>query len=123
FIYAYIYGCWDEMAGQIIHDALVKAKRLGPEGAALYAKFFTMHNGEPRPLNVVGRKVRAAFLQRIDGFAQLKERLTKQVERFGWVYGLDDRKIPIRSKHSDLNFLIQSCGAILCKRWVCDVYE
>lgn len=124
FIYAYIYGCWDEMAGTIVHDCLVKATRLGPEGQALYDKLFPIWNkGERRSITSVGKEVRASFLKRIDGFERLKLKLDAQVERYGWVYGLDDRKIPIRSKHSALNFLIQSCGAILCKRWVCDVYE
>jgi DNA polymerase I len=124
FIYAYIYGCWDEKAGQIIFDCLVKARREGgPEGQALFDKFFTNARGEQRSLQQVGKKVRDAFLTRIDGFGQLKEKLSYQVEKFKWVYGLDDRRIPTRSEHSALNFLIQSCGAILCKRWVCDVYE
>lgn len=118
FIYAYIYGAWDEMCGTIMHDCLVKAKRLSPEGEALYQKFFSHDN-----IKTVGRRTRANFLKRIDGFEKLKDRLDNQVERYGWVYGLDDRKIPIRSKHSALNFLIQSCGAILCKRWACDVFE
>jgi DNA polymerase I len=123
FIYAYIYGCWDDMAGQIIHDALVKARRLGPAGEALYAKFFGTGQLGESTLRNAGRKVRASFLKRIDGFEKLKERLAYQVEKYNWVYGLDDRKIPIRSEHSSLNFLIQSCGAILCKRWLCDVYD
>jgi DNA polymerase-1 len=126
FIYAYIYGCWDEMAGQIIFDCLVKANRDGgPEGEALFNEFFPVINshGDRRPLKTVGGKVRANFLTRIDGFGTLKDRIDNQVDRFGWVYGLDERKIPTRSKHSALNFLIQSCGAILCKRWVCDVYD
>jgi DNA polymerase I len=125
FIYAYIYGAWDGMCGQIMHDCLVKAARMGPAGLALYEKFFPRHKitGERRETTLVGRKVRADFLKRIDGFEKLKAKLDNQVERFNWVYGLDERKIPIRSKHSSLNFLIQSCGAILCKRWVCDTYD
>jgi hypothetical protein len=123
FIYAYIYGCWDDMAGQIVHDALIKAKRLGPEGNALYEKFFGTGNLGENALRNIGRRTRANFLKRIDGFETLKDKLSYQVEKFNWVYGLDERKIPIRSEHSALNFLIQSCGAILCKRWVCDTYE
>jgi DNA polymerase I len=122
FIYAYIYGAWDDMCGTIIHDALVKAKRLGPEGLALYQKFFGDGPGE-NTLRNQGRKVRANFLKRIDGFEKLKERIDHQVERFGWLYALDERKVPTRSSHSALNFLIQSCGSILCKRWACDVFE
>jgi DNA polymerase-1 len=124
FIYAYIFGCWDEMAGSIVHDCLIKATRLGPEGVALYDKLFPIWNkGERRSITSVGKEVRANFLKRIDGFERLKGKIDGQVERYGWVYGLDERKVPTRSKRSALNFLIQSCGAILCKRWVCDVYE
>jgi DNA polymerase I len=122
FIYAYIYGAWDDMCGTIIHDALVKAKRLGPEGSNLYQKFFGDGPGE-HSLRNQGRKVRANFLKRIDGFEKLKERIDHQVERFGWLYALDERKVPTRSAHSALNFLIQSCGSILCKRWACDVFD
>lgn len=123
FIYAYIYGAWDDMCGQILYDCLIKAKRDGgPEGVELFNKFFPQGIKETTLRNT-GSKVRAAFMTRIDGYGKLQERLLAQVKRFGWVYGLDERKIPTRSEHSALNFLIQSCGAILCKRWVCDVYE
>jgi DNA polymerase I-like protein with 3'-5' exonuclease and polymerase domains len=123
FIYAYIYGAWDDMCGQILFDCLIKAKRdCGPEGEALFNKFFPKGIKEDTLRNA-GRKVRAAFMTRIDGYGKLQEAIQAQVKRFGWVYGLDERKIPTRSEHSALNFLIQSCGAILCKRWVCDVYE
>jgi DNA polymerase-1 len=124
FIYAYIYGAWDEMCGTIVHDCLVKAARLGPGGQEIYDRFFKR---EKHDLNTMikhaGKKTRANFLERIDGFGALKDKLDAQVERFGWIPGLDGRKVPSRSKHSSLNFLIQSCGAILCKRWVCDTYE
>lgn len=123
FIYAYIYGAWDDMCGQIIYDCLVKARRDGgPEGVALYDKFFPQ-GIKKTTLRNAGAKVRADFMTRIDGYAKLQERIQHQVKTYGWVYGLDERKIPIRSEHSALNFLIQSCGAILCKRWLCDVYE
>jgi DNA polymerase I-like protein with 3'-5' exonuclease and polymerase domains len=62
------------------------------------------------------------MINNIDGLKSLQERLVKQVEK-GWVPGLDGRRIPTRSSHSALNFLIQSAGAILCKRWGCDAYD
>lgn len=35
------------------------------------------------------------------------------------IVGLDGRPIYCRSPHSALNTLLQSCGAIVCKTWVC----
>lgn len=35
------------------------------------------------------------------------------------IIGLDGRPIYCRSPHSSLNTLLQSCGAIVCKTWVC----
>jgi len=61
FIYAYIYGCWDDMAGQIVHDALVKARRLGLSGEALYAKFFGTGQLGDSTLRNVGRKLERHF--------------------------------------------------------------
>lgn len=124
FIYAYIYGAWDAKCGEIIYNALVKAKRDGgDEGIELYVKFFGDKAATEESLKSLGRKVRAAFAKRIDGFTNLKDKLSVTVKKMGRVRGLDDRLIPIRSDHSALNFLIQSCGAILCKRWGADAFE
>ncbi|UGA46827.1 DNA polymerase [Bradyrhizobium quebecense] len=124
FIYAYIYGAWDAKVGEIIYNALTKAKRDGGEdGAELYVKFFGDKTATEESLKALGRKVRAAFAKRIVGFTSLKDKLSVVVKKAGRVRGLDDRLIPIRSDHSALNFLIQSCGAILCKRWGADAFE
>ena len=37
------------------------------------------------------------------------------METKGKLTALDGRKIPVRSKHSAVNFLLQSCGSILVK--------
>jgi len=37
--------------------------------------------------------------------------------------GLDRRVIYVRSEHSALNTLLQSAGALICKKWVCLVEE
>jgi DNA polymerase I len=124
FVYATIYGAGAEKCGEIIFDVLVKARRdCGPEGAALYAKFFGEGQLKENALRNVGSRVRTNFFKGIEGFSTLKDRIDHQVERFGWLYALDERKIPTRSAHSALNFLIQSAGAILCKRWTCDAFE
>lgn len=124
FIYAYIYGCGDEKAGEIIYEALLNARRqCGAEGEAVYVKFFGTGPVGERELKRVGKKVRNAFLTRIEGFGKLREKLSEQIEKRGRVIGLDGRIIPIRSDHSALNFMIQSAGAIICKEWVASAFE
>lgn len=41
----------------------------------------------------------------------------------GYVKGLDGRKVPCRSAHSALNFLLQSAGAIACKMWTIEFHR
>ena len=41
----------------------------------------------------------------------------------GFLFGLDGRKVPVRSSHSALNTLLQSAGAIICKRWVVEMHN
>lgn len=124
FIYAYIYGCGDEKAGEIIYEALLNARRNGgDEGIELYVKFFGQGSVGEKQLRKVGRAIRNAFLTRIDGFGTLQKKIGEQVSRRGRIIGLDGRIIPIRSDHSALNFMIQSAGAIICKRWLADAFE
>lgn len=124
FIYAYIYGCGDEKAGAIVYEALLNARRNGgDDGEAVYLKFFGDKAVTEDKLRKVGKSVRDAFLTRIDGFSTLQSKLQEQVERLARVPGLDGRRIPTRSKHSSLNFMLQSAGAILCKRWLADAFE
>jgi len=123
-IYATIYGAWDDKIGELVFATLTKARReCGEEGTALYLKFFKTFNPSAKQLRVAGRKVREGLIKGIAGFEDLKEKLALQVELKGWVPGLDKRRIPIRSDHSALNFMIQSAGAILCKRWMCDAFD
>lgn len=125
FIYAYIYGCWDDKAGEIILGALTKArKECGAEGVELYIKFFG-REAQPseRTIRKVGKTVRDAFLKRLEGFKPLKEKIETLVESYAAIPGLDGRRIPTRSEHSALNFRLQSSGAILCKRWGVDAFE
>jgi DNA polymerase-1 len=124
FIYAYIYGCGDEMAGSIIYEALLNARRTcGAAGEEVYVKFFGTGVVGEKQLRKVGKAVRNAFLTRIEGFGKLQEKLSEQISKRGRLIGLDGRIIPIRSDHSALNFLIQSAGAIICKQWVADAFE
>ena len=55
--------------------------------------------------------------------AELTKRVTSKAEKDGFVKAIDGRSIIIRSPHSALNFLLQSCGAIISKLWYNICYE
>ena len=40
-----------------------------------------------------------------------------------FLYGLDKRKLHVRSIHSALNLLLQSAGALVCKKWIVTTEE
>ena len=62
-------------------------------------------------------------MSNITGFSSLNNNIARSLEKKKFLKGLDGRHIPVRSTHSALNFLIQSAGAILCKRWISLVNE
>lgn len=64
-----------------------------------------------------GTRLKEQFLKGLPALKSLQERVQEQAKK-GKVKGLDGRYIPVRHQHASLNSLLQSCGAILAKRWV-----
>jgi DNA polymerase-1 len=88
FIYAFLYGAGDAKIGSIVN------------GSA----------GE-------GRKLKAKFLRSLPALGRLVEAVQSSAKR-GYLLGLDGRRIHVRSSHAALNTLLQSAGAIVCKKWL-----
>ena len=86
FIYALIYGSGDQNLGKLVGGG-------AKEGAA----------------------IRKKFLDGMPAFKKLKAAVDHNVDTKGFLLGLDGRKLPVRSKHSALNLLLQSAGAVLMK--------
>ena len=93
FIYATLYGAGPAKIGSIINGG-------AKEGKKLLNKFFT---NLPK-LGILLDKV-------------------KRLGASGFITGLDNRKLHIRSEHSALNTLLQSCGAIIAKQWCVEMYN
>lgn len=125
FAYAAVYGAGDLKAGVIIHEALLNARaNAGDEGRAVYEEFFGSDlSPSDDVLKRVGSRARKRFSEGIEGYRALTKQLAERVAERGYVKGLDGRAIPLRKEHAALNTLIQSSGAILCKRWGCDAYD
>lgn len=69
-----------------------------------------------------GRKLKDRFFKKVPAFKKLREEVFRKAEK-GYLFGIDGRKVPVRSTHSSLNSLCQSAGAIVCKKWVVEFHR
>jgi DNA polymerase-1 len=126
--YAMLYGAGSEKAGRIILETCLLAD--SEMDTDMVGKFFAGRSAPTqRVLQIVGKKAKEAVVEGIPGFPQLMRSLGSIVLRHErqWGHmalpGLGGYVLPIRSEHSALNSLLQSAGAILCKRWIVDAYN
>ena len=64
-----------------------------------------------------GKEIRKAYVDAIPGLKELLEAIHKASER-GFLYGLDNRRISVDSRHKSTNYLLQSSAATIAKRWM-----
>ena len=98
--YAFIYGASDKKIGTSLDKSLddARAARLGAD-------------------------IRKKFLEAIPGLDQLLKAVDGRA-RSDVLKGLDGRPIRLQGKkHAALNYLLQSAGAIVCKRWNVIAFE
>ena len=70
------------------------------------------------------RKLVKEYWRINSGLDRIRELLVQSFRRNqGFIYGLDGRKVFIRSDHKLLNSLIQSSAAIIFKRWMAIMHE
>jgi hypothetical protein len=123
FYYAVLYGAQEKKCGENILAICTAALKLGV--AWPWEKFFgdSKDPAGDKLLWPVGEVARRNFLDGIPGLGTLLEILEGQVVAHKAIKGLDGRIVPIRSPHSALNFLVQSAGAIICKRWLVEAFD
>lgn len=98
--YAFIYGASDKKIGLTMDKSLGDAEALS-----------------------LGKDIRKKFLAAIPGLDDLLIAVKKRAEG-DVLIGLDQRPIKLQGKkHAALNYLLQSAGAIVCKRWNVIAYE
>ncbi len=93
FIYGFLYGAGNEKIGQIVGKGKAEGARLKKE-----------------------------FLSKIPALKELRNAVQKKAKS-GFIMGLDGRRVPVRSNYAALNTLLQSAGAILCKRWIVEMHS
>ena len=93
--YAFIYGAGDQKLGHSLRPELSDSQK-----------------------KQLGQELRRKFLDAIPGLEPLIDAVKQRVRSSGRLRALDGRPVFCRAEHASLNYLLQSCGAILSKRWL-----
>lgn len=70
-----------------------------------------------------GRKTIDTFYTNLPAIKKLKDAIDSRIGSRGYLIGIDGRRLQIRSKHSALNQLLQSTGAVLVKKATVILYD
>jgi DNA polymerase I-like protein with 3'-5' exonuclease and polymerase domains len=71
----------------------------------------------------IGKKTIDTFYKNLPAIKQLKDLIDKRITDRGYLIGIDGRRLQIRSRHSALNQLLQSTGAITVKKATTILYN
>lgn len=93
--YAFIYGAGDQKLGHSLRPELSDSQK-----------------------KQLGQELRRKFLDAIPGLEPLIDAVKERVRTNNRLRGLDGRPIFCRAEHASLNYLLQSAGAIISKRWL-----
>ena len=93
--YAFLYGSGDQKLGHLWDPAASDAAKKS-----------------------IGKDLRRKFLDAIPGLEPLIDAVKSKVRERGYLLGLDKRPIKCDAEFKSLNFLCQSAGAILSKKWL-----
>lgn len=120
FIYGFLYGAGDAKIGEIVGGSSADGKRLKE-------KFFQSVPAIKQLRQDIERTLIESS-EWVGGVNKVKWRKRVHPDNSNLsithsILGLDRRVIYVRSPHSALNTLLQSAGALICKKWVCLVEE
>jgi len=71
----------------------------------------------------LGKKTIDTFYKNLPAIKKLKDLIDERVDKRGYLSGIDGRRLQIRSKHSALNQLLQSTGAVTVKKATTILYN
>lgn len=115
-IYCLLYGGGDGKLGEVINGS-------AKEGRALKERFFKAVPAYKHLVDDVYRSlvISSEWVDNVNRVIWRKRKHLKnpKLDVTHHVVGLDGRLIYVRSPHSALNTVLQSAGALICKKWVC----
>jgi DNA polymerase I-like protein with 3'-5' exonuclease and polymerase domains len=127
---AHFMARWDEGAyGEVIlngdihthNQTLAGLPERGMAKTLIYA--FLYGGGDGKLGEIVGgsaadgKKLRAKFLEGLPALAKLVKAVKAKAKAHKHLNALDGGLLHVRSEHSALNTLLQSAGALVCKKW------
>jgi hypothetical protein len=123
FRYAFLFGAGALRAGNIIAHIVRTVLARVPEHP-LGAKFLAngKYPGET-VLRNIGKRALERFIAATPGLRALREKLSGNHRRFGWIEGLDGRRVPTGADYKALNRIVTAAEAIICKHWLIAVYD
>jgi DNA polymerase I-like protein with 3'-5' exonuclease and polymerase domains len=107
FRYGFLFGMRAKRAGEILATIIRAARQVDPSY---------------RAPSTNGSQALQRFEAATPGLRQLRESLEIQAAQKGWVLGLDGRRVPTGAQYKALNRIVTSAEAIVCKRWLINVY-
>ncbi|REK62576.1 MAG: DNA polymerase [Bacteroidetes bacterium] len=99
-IYALLYGAGSKKVGSVIDPSLGEWKQAD-----------------------LGKETINTFYKNLPAIKQLKDKIDERISQRGYLTGIDGRHLQIRSRHSALNQLLQSTGAITVKKATTILYD
>ena len=99
-IYALLYGAGSKKVGSVIDPTLGEFEQAD-----------------------LGKETINTFYRNLPAIKKLKDKIDQRINERGYLIGIDGRRLQIRSRHSALNQLLQSTGAIAVKKATTILYE
>jgi DNA polymerase I len=126
--YSFLFGAGALRGGQIIAGVIRSVEAIDPNNPLLdpnnplYGRL-CRNESHPGVVAQVGRLALDSFLAATPGLGKLRTNLAEEHRRRGWVEGLDGRRVPTDADYKALNRIVTASEAIICKRWLVDVYD
>ena len=110
----------DIVLNEDVHQANADALEIS-RSQAKTAVYCWLYGGSAQLLGEVvgggakeGKALQAKWYSKMPALKRFKQGVIEAAKR-GYLYGLDKRRLPVRSPHSAVNLLLQSGAALLCK--------
>jgi DNA polymerase I-like protein with 3'-5' exonuclease and polymerase domains len=123
FRYAFLYGCGQAQAGRIVGNIARTVHHIDAGNSLQKQLFGEAARPNEAMLKRIGKDARNKFIRGTPGLARLRTKLEAHARRYGWLPGLDGRRVPVRALYSALNFIVTSSEAIITKRWLVRVFD
>jgi DNA polymerase I-like protein with 3'-5' exonuclease and polymerase domains len=123
FRYGFLFGCQAKRAGQIIYKIARSIEHVDSANGLRQKLFAGAARPNENALRRTGQQALVKFEAGTPGLQQLRQKLREHAHRYGWLPGLDGRRVPVRALYSALNFIVTSAEAIICKGWLVQVHD